>query len=379
MGLGPRRIDLKRKIKYPTLARLAIEEKLRRENLAEEQRILYVAMTRPKEKLILVDSMYHAEGRLQKLAAVASCPVLPETVAGCKTFGDWLLLPLLCRPEAAPLRAFAGAEVEELYTADDSSWQVFLHDSEDYRDRPKRPGMTEEEAAAEEATFDPALLEFAYPYQRETGLPAKVTATQLKGRTLDQEIAENAAHTPYLRPLTQPKFRQERQGLTPAEQGTATHLVLQYLDFSVGNVSTQVEALRQKDLLTAEQAAAVDVSALERFLASPLAADIRRGRNVLREYRFTLLMDAREYDPKAAEGDSILLQGVVDCCFETDDGLTVVDFKTDHVRTEEEIAQRADHYRTQLEAYSRALERVLEKQVIRRALYFLTPGATVEV
>jgi ATP-dependent helicase/nuclease subunit A len=379
MGLGPRRVDLKRKIKYPTLAREAIEEKLRRENLAEEQRVLYVAMTRPKEKLILVDSMYHAEGRLQKLAAVASCPVLPETVAGCKTFGDWLLLPLLCRPEAAPLRAFAGAEVEQLYTAEDSPWQVFLHDSEDYRDRPGRPGMTEELEAVEEGTFDPELLEFAYPYQRETGLPAKVTATQLKGRTLDQEIAENAAHTPYLRPLTQPKFRQERQGLTPAERGTATHLVLQYLDFAGGDVTAQVEALRQKDLLTAEQAAAVETQALERFLASPLASDIRQGRNVLREYRFTLLMDAREYDPRAAEGDAILLQGVVDCCFETDEGLTVVDFKTDHVRTEEDVAQRADHYRTQLEAYSRALERVLEKKVVRRTLYFLTPGAAVEV
>jgi ATP-dependent helicase/nuclease subunit A len=305
--------------------------------------------------------------------------VLPETVAGCKTFGDWLLLPLLCRPEAAPLRAFAGAEVEQLCTADDSPWQVFLHHSEDYRERPGRPGITEEEAALETSAFDPELLEFAYPYQRETGLPAKVTATQLKGRTLDQEIAENAAHTPYLRPLTQPKFRQERRGLTPAERGTATHLVLQYLDFSDSDVSAQVEALRKRELLTVEQAAAVDVSALERFLASPLASDIRQGRNILREYPFTLLMDAREYDSRAAEGDTILLQGVVDCCFETDEGLTVVDFKTDHVRTGEEIAQRAEHYRTQLEAYSRVLEQVLEKQVVRRALYFLTPGATVEV
>ena len=112
MGLGPKRVDLERKIQYPTLARRAIEEKLRRENLAEEQRILYVAMTRPKEKLILVDAMYFAESRLQKLAAVASCPVEPETVAAGRTFGDWLLLPLLCRPEAEALRALAGVEVE---------------------------------------------------------------------------------------------------------------------------------------------------------------------------------------------------------------------------------------------------------------------------
>lgn len=77
MGLGPRCTDLKRKIRYPTLARLAIEERLRRENLAEEQRILYVAMTRPKEKLILVDSLYFAEKRLQRLASLAACPAAP--------------------------------------------------------------------------------------------------------------------------------------------------------------------------------------------------------------------------------------------------------------------------------------------------------------
>lgn len=378
MGLGPRCIDLKRKIKYPTLARLAIEEKLRRENLSEEQRILYVAMTRPKEKLILVDSMYHAAGRLQKLAAVAACPVRPETVAAGKTFGDWLLLPLLCRPEAAPLRACADVEVETLYTGDTSPWQVFLHDSEDYRERPARSSLTAEETA-EETAFDPAVLEFVYPYSRETGLPAKVTATQLKGRTLDEEIAEHAAHTPYIRPLSQPKFRQERRGLTPAERGTATHLVLQYLDFADRDVAGQVETLRDHDLLTAEQADAVDVRGLERFLASPLAEEIRQGSNVLREYRFTLLMDARDYDPAASERDSILLQGVVDCCFETDAGLTVVDFKTDHVRTAEEVAQRAEQYRPQLAAYSLALEKVLERPVVRRALYFLNAGETVEI
>lgn len=378
MGLGPRRIDLKRKIKYPTLARLAIEEKLRRENLAEEQRILYVAMTRPKEKLILVDSMYHAAGRLQKLAALASCPVLPETVAGCRTFGDWLLLPLLCRSEAAPLRACADMEVESLYTGDTSSWQVFLHDSEEYRERPVRTVSAAAEASGETA-FDPGLLEFVYPYSRETELPAKVTATQLKGRALDEEIAEHAAHTPYVRPLSQPKFRRERHGLTPAERGTATHLVLQYLNFGDQDVPRQVEALRDRSLLTPEQAGAVDVRALERFLTSPLAEEIRQGGNVLREYRFTLLMGARDYDPAASKEDTILLQGVVDCCFETAEGLTVVDFKTDRVRTAEEVAQRAAHYRPQLEAYSLALERVLEKPVIRRTLYFLSAGATVEV
>lgn len=378
MGLGPKRVDLQRKIRYPTLARLALEETLRRENLSEEQRILYVAMTRPKEKLILVDAMYHAPGRLQKLAAVAACPVLPETVAACRNLGDWILLPLLCRPEAAPLRALASLEVEALYTGDTMTWQVLCHDSEDFQ---VSPGMAAEfsETAAETTAFDPELLAFSYPYARETQLPAKLTATQLKGRALDEEIAENAHHTPYLRPLTQPRFRQARRGLTPAERGTATHLVLQYLAFGNRDVEGQVERLLQRTLLTQEQAQAVDRRALARFLDTPLAEELRRADRVLREYRFTRLMDARLYDGGAAEGEHILLQGVVDCCFETPQGLTVVDFKTDWVESAEEIAQRAERYRPQLEAYSQALERVLEKEVTRRVLYFLHPGATVEV
>ena len=230
-----------------------------------------------------------------------------------------------------------------------------------------------------EAPFDPALLAFAYPYQRETVLPAKLTATQLKGRLLDQEIAEYAAHTPYIRPLSQPKFRREEKGLTPAERGTAMHLALQYLDFAGGDAAAQLETMVQKGFMTPEQAAAVETASLDRLLASPMGEELRTGRNLLREYPFTLLVDAREYEPEASGGDSILLQGVVDCCFETDGGLTVVDFKTDRVKSDEELRQRTEHYRPQLEAYSLALERVLEKKVARRVLYFLSRGAAVEL
>ena len=381
MGLGPRRVDLARKIRYPTLARTAVEETLRREALAEEQRVLYVAMTRPKEKLILVDSLYFAETRLQRLASSAACPVPPEAVAACRTFGEWLLLPLLCRPEAEPLRALAGAEVP-VVPCPDAPWQIYIHDSEDLRDRPAPAAPAAEEDGAE-TPFDPALLSFEYPYRRESALPAKLTATQLKGRLLDQEIAEGSAHTPYIRPLSQPRFRREEQGLTPAERGSATHLVLQYLDFADPDVPAQISALEAKALLTHPQAQAVDVPALRRLLASPLAEELRAaeasGHEPLREYRFTLLVPAREYDPQASEEDAVLLQGVADCCFETPEGLTVVDFKTDHVRTPQDVRLRAEHYRPQLEAYSLALSRVLERPVTRRVLYFLASGTAVEL
>ncbi len=127
----------------------------------------------------------------------------------------------------------------------------------------------------------------------------------------------------------------------------------------------------------------MDITPLRRLLASPLAEEVRQAKAAgippLREYRFTLLVPARQYDPKASNEDAILLQGVADLCFETRSGLTVVDFKTDRVFTPQEVADRAERYRPQLEAYSLALSRVLGKPVTRRILYFLAPGRSEEV
>ena len=242
-----------------------------------------------------------------------------------------------------------------------------------------RPGPAAAAPETEaEAPPDLSLLERVYPYQRETLLPAKLTATQLKGRELDQEVAEHAAVRPRLRPLEQPRFRRESRGLTAAEAGTATHLALQYLDFSGGSAAEQVEGFLQRGLLTQEQAAAVDCGGLDRFLASALAREIREGEQVRREYPFTLLVPAAEFSPQAAEEDRILLQGIVDCCFVSDGRLTVVDFKTDRVFGQA-LRERAESYRPQLEAYSYALSRVLELPVKRKVLYFLAAGETVEI
>ena len=378
LGLGPIRVELARRIRYPTLARRALEAALLRENRAEEQRLLYVAMTRPKEKLIMVDAMYSAENRIKKLAPLAACPAWPESVSEGSCFADWLLLPLLCRPEAAQLRALAEMGVESLYTGDTSPWQVFIHDSEEYRDVIRRR-RKEETMHREDQNVDLALLQFRYPYEGETMLPAKITATQLKGRELDREAAENAAVTPRLRPLAQPKFRQAGGALTAAERGTATHLVLQHLDFHNTDVAGQVAALRDRHLLTAAQAAAVDTKALERFLGSDLAERIRASGKVVREYPFTLLMPAVALEAGANEQDRVLLQGVVDCFYEEEDGsLSVVDFKTDRVFGEA-VAGRAEEYRTQLETYSAALERVLERPVRQKMLYFLASGETIRL
>ena len=227
-----------------------------------------------------------------------------------------------------------------------------------------------------ETPFDPGLLHFRYPYEKEVTLPAKLTATQLKGREVDSEISEHAALPPRIRPLTRPKFLSE--ALTPAQRGTAAHIVLQYLDFHNEDTAAQVQSMVERGLLTQAQAAAVDLENLTAFLRSPLAQRIRRADRVLREYRFTLLVDANRYEPQALAGDQILLQGVVDCCFEEGGSLYVVDFKTDRVFGDALFA-RAEAYRPQLTAYSEALERVLERPVKGRFLYFLAAGREISL
>lgn len=368
LGLGPIRVDLERRIKYPTIARQALESVLRRESKSEEMRILYVAMTRAKEKLILVYSRYGAEKHISSLVPLCSCPARPEAVESCECMGDWLLLPLLCRPEAEPLRC--GAEVP-LTAGGGAPWEVFLEQGEEYRES-SGTALPAAQEDRKELDFDPALLEFEYPYAREVTLPAKLTATQLKGREADSEISEHAALPPRIRPLTRPRFMAGE--LTAAQRGTATHLVLQYLNFEDRDVASQVERLVQRRLLTKEQAAEVDLEDLNRFLDTPLAQRIRSSPRVLREYRFTLLVDARRYG--ALSDDRILLQGVVDCCFEEQGKLYVVDFKTDHVFGER-LMERSVQYRPQLEAYSEALERVLGQPVGGKFLYFLPAGREV--
>lgn len=219
---------------------------------------------------------------------------------------------------------------------------------------------------------DEAALAFAYGHGAATVTPTKVTATQLKGRAIDEEIAEGALPRRWESVPEKPRFLQEKHGLTSAERGTAMHLVMQFLPLDTppepAAVRSLAEMLTARRLLTPEQAAALDIPALARFLSSPLAARIRAAKQVWREYRFSLLTDAGLYDPAAA-GEEMLLQGVADCVFETADGLTVVDFKTDRV-TAEEAPRRAEVYRTQLNAYAGALAKILQKPVTERVLYF---------
>ena len=383
LGLGPVCVDARRHIQYPTIARQALERTLRREAKAEELRVLYVAMTRAKEKLVMVHTQANAGGRVADLMALSDCPVLPEAVDSGKCMGDWIMLPLLQRSEAGALRAFAGQNSEGRFFTEETPWTVCVHDGLQFAAPVQQSDAAAEERAPqrEELPADFAALSYRYPYAEQTAFPAKLTATQLKGRAIDEEISENTTLPPRLRNLCKPKFLAGKTALTGAERGTALHLVMQDLDFfcepNEQSVRAQIEAMREQRKLTDEQANAVDVHAIVRFLRSDLAARIRKSEQVEREYRFSLLRPVRDFSSLDAD-DSVLLQGVVDCFFEEDGELVVVDFKTDHV-LRAQLDERAEHYRPQLEAYSMALTRVMGKKVKEKVLYFFSAGEEVRL
>ena len=377
LGLGTERVETERHIRYDTVSKLALARQLERETKAEELRLLYVAMTRAKEKLILVQCMKKAQKHLQDLAAVSSCPISPEAVSDARCMGDWVLLPLLQTPEAECLRRYAGIETVDTVPSD-GGWQVFAEENPVAEER-ETDGAVRELAARED--LDTAPLNWRYAHQEATAVPSKVTATALKGRELDEEVRGDTAVMPAAPAFRQPKFIRKAEGLSPTERGTAVHLVMQYLDFRTppenGAVEQVIAGLVSRHLMTPEQSQAVEPRLIADFLASPLCRRLCDAEKLYREYRFDLLVDAAICDRDAA-GEEIMLQGVVDCAFETPEGLVIVDFKTDRV-TPQEMAARAEHYRPQLEAYATALGRVLQKPVREKILYFFHTKSAVNL
>ena len=375
-GLGVERVDPALKIKYPTVSKIALARQMEKEMLSEEMRLLYVAMTRAKEKLILVDCRKKARKAVQELSAVTELPVPPQVVRGGKSMGDWVLQALLCSTEAGAIHVWAQTQPSVRQSA--PAWRIYLHENP----AASAAVIAGQRKQAFQPPFHPELLEGEYAHLTASRIPTKITATQLKGRELDQQIAEGTAQrVSAAEDFAVPRFMQERQGLTPAERGTAMHLVMQYIPFDTPPtpeaVAQFVETLVQRHLLTEEQAASINTLQIAQFLASNLCRQMKNAPQVWREFRFALLVSAALYDPQA-QGEEMMLQGVADVCYRTEQGLVVADFKTDRLASGQE-AERAERYRPQLKAYSDALSRVLEEPVCRRVLYFFSNGAEVEV
>ncbi len=384
LGVGPKGLDVERGIEYPTLARMAVARQLEREMMAEELRLLYVAMTRAKEKLILSVALTGGGKDLEKLAGDAGDPVDPQVLLACQSVGQWVLLHALCRPEAGALRRAAGQDVAVLDTSFGPAWDIRFVDGTPLAQMPPHrwtaPQREQEEEEGGEDLTD--LLRWTYPHEAEVAIPSKLTATQLKGRALDEEAAEEAPRPARSLSFGRPRFAAEEMGLTAAQRGTALHQVLQYIDFekaeTVEGVQAEIARLVEGQYITPQQGEVVDPAPIAAFFQSELGQQLLSSVSLRREFKFSILEPASRYYPQAGEGEQVLFQGVVDCYYETLEGITVVDFKTDRV-TKRTVAERAEHYRPQLEAYSRALAEITGKQVIRRVLWFFALNQSVDL
>lgn len=375
-------VDFEQGVRYPTLAKRAISMRIREENRSEELRVLYVAMTRAKNRLIMSYCSRYLQSELSGIAAEAAMPAKPDFAARARNPGYWVLMAAMCRIEAGELFNYAG-NPEQAYVLDDP-WEIRLHTMftpyEKSLDALKTASVN---LNAPDAQTLSAMLAFSYPNIAASTIPTKLTATQLKGRTIDDEIAESAAEIlPQRRvQLRRPEFVTEQYGLTPTERGTANHLFLQFADYacctSAEGVSGELSRMVAHEFLTTEQAEAVAITEIVGLFSSALGARILQAEHVTREMKFSIHVDASDYF-KDVQGEKVLLQGVVDCLIEEPDGLTVVDFKTDAVTAGNE-AERAAYYRGQVNTYAMALSRIYGIPVKEQLLYFLKTGAAIAV
>ena len=376
LGIGILAADSQRRVRYPTVARRAISAKNTADSLSEELRVLYVAMTRARDRLIMTYSSDNLSKEVTNMVIQSNmgCKELITREVGCP--GEWVLFSALGRMEAGPLFALGGKP--DLVSTGEYPWLIRVVEAPEER---QDCGITEDKKQLPTDAVQRlrAGLEFSYPHMAATVAPSKQTATQRKGRVKDQEAAENAEEPkPYNRAWRKPSFVEKNTH--GKARGSATHLALQYIRFEActdaAAVEREVRRLVEERFLTSEQGSLVECEKLARFFVTPLGIQLRTGKNVLREFKFSILDDGSAYGT-GLEGEKILLQGVVDCALMEEDGITVVDFKTDRV-TDETILDAAERYRPQVEAYADALSRIFEKKVKRSCLYFFHLDRFVE-
>lgn len=385
LGVGPKGLERERMVEYTTAARRAVYCQLEHEMFSEEMRLLYVAMTRAKDKLLMTLSLPDGEKGLSKLASELTVPLSPRLLMGQQNMGQWVLLHALTRPEGEELRSIAGIpdpKAGPFGPAWDIRWVWQEEDS-----APPEGGRFADLPEAEKENRDlTEPLIWQYPYAACVDLPSKLTATQMKGRPQDKEVSEDTkpdttkADTEVEpEPIYRPDFMAEEKGLTAAQRGTALHMGAQYIplkgDHSVEGIRAILDGLERDGFLTHLQREAIPPERLSAFFTSALGREMTEAPLCRREFKFSILVPAENYFPDAQE-EEMLMQGVIDAWFENEHGITVLDFKSDRVRPGSEKF-RAEEYRTQLEEYSKALSKILGRPVRRKVLWFFQTDTAV--
>ena len=370
-GLGMKRRTEDGISVYDTASRRAAVITSERMGRSEEMRVLYVALTRAKENLIMVTSVPNPEKGLAKVAV--ECGIgeraNPFAVLRMNNFSDLVLMALMRHPAADELRKLSGIDVPIFLPEKDRfRLKVVVSDSESFMTE----SANEQKTAAKPVFFDEvqARLDYSDPRSVLSSVPAKRAASDGSERGINREYFASS----------RPAFMSSG-GLTPAQRGTATHKFMQFSDYAAARADIESELARLVDggFLSEDEGKAVNIGAAKRFFMSPLAERIFASDNVMREKKFAALFPAKFFYPEltgeAAE-EKIVVQGIADCVFVEDGELVIVDYKTD---TGVDAEALLDRYSAQLEIYREALSQALGMPVKETLLYSFFMNSTVKV
>lgn len=360
---------------FNTMPRSALELEIKRDEMSEELRILYVAMTRAKQKLIMFATpsgtvSNYLSAIAKKLAGGRE--ISPFAVRSAAKLSDWLLMCAMLHPDGEPLWEYADIEVDHETQTDfrlrcrviDTPFDGDPHDAPD-----EASAVTEGDTKVIDALKK--HLDFRYPYEALGNLPVKVAASVLAHQMTEES---------YDRHLDRPAFLQG-ETLTSAEKGTALHALMQYVDFAAAreDLARELAALQAGGYLTGEQAGSVDMQRARRFIESDLVTRCLNAQAVYKEYRFNVRIPAKYVDPSIADAfreEKVILQGAVDLAFVEDGALVIVDYKTDRVKQPEILAER---YASQLLLYKDAMEECLGLPVKECLIYSIHHSTEIEV
>ncbi len=405
LGYGPDFVDPIRRISYPTVLKQALRKKIKIESLSEEMRVLYVAFTRAKEKLIITGSIKNIERNITRMSSSleeSSSKLGEYEILKAKSYLDWIVPSVIRHGDGKILRGLIGIEDDTVELLDHpASFQVRLWNRDDIV---KTQEQEEEEMLStqkklerlqEEITDKKNLgeiekrLGFKYKYEMSTKMPTVLTVTELKRKSnveLTQETSENMYQAKL---ISKPKFLEEVKGLTPAEKGTAMHAVVQRLDLNrvstIGEINEQIKVYVEKLLMSKEEAKAVRVEKIVKLFKTELGTRMVKayGLNLLnREVPFHMDINStdvyKNLDPGTYGEEKIMLQGIIDCYFEEDGEIILVDYKTDAVKNGD-TSVLAQRYKSQLDYYARALKATLGKTVKESYLYLFSIDEAIEI
>lgn len=385
LGVGLDAVDIDRRTKSPTIIKKVMQKAEALDSLGEELRVLYVAFTRAKEKLIITGTLSNHAKKFQSYGLVRERgeeSLAFGRLSKAVTYWDWILPALERITEDVPI-------VRKILSFEDIVRESVEEETAGRLER----GMLENWDT--EVIYEPVLHQaleeqfaYHYPYGLSRQQKLKFTVSELKKRVWlaetygeeSEEYGELSYEEPDVIPLI-PKFLQKEEELTGAGRGTAYHRLMELLDFTA---EYNEEILKQalEDFVKAgrmqqDMADCIGLLDILRFLASRSGQRMKDAavRQALwKEQPFVLGVDARELYPREQEGEIILVQGIIDVYFEEEDGFVVLDYKTDKVRQAEELVER---YHAQLDYYAKALEQMTQKKVKEKIIYSFTLGEEI--